>query len=269
LQNCNLRDRRLQLASLSLGNIRARLLLTSDLILMATSWSPNQRKTTVRNLLLGIALIAAPVGMFAGAHAILLPSTVTAQTAGAAPAANGPALGDMSAFAAIITDVQSISATGDFTAAEQRITDFEAAWDAAAGRLRPVNATYWGNVDIAADAALDALRAGKPEAAFVGTTLADLQAELADPARMPGAAPVAAMASVAGVSTTDANGRALPCEVMLKDLSGRLATATVPAGTMTQISGLQAKALERCNADDDARADAFAAQALALVPASL
>lgn len=75
--------------------------------------------------------------------------------------------------------------------------------------------------------------------------------------------------SVAGVSTTDANDRALPCEVMLKDLSGRLATATVPAGTMTQISGLQAKALERCNADDDARADAFAAQALALVPASL
>ena len=219
----------------------------------------------MRNLLLSVALIAAPVGVFAGAYAILLPSTVTAETA--APAASGPSLGDMSAFATIITDVQSISATGDFKAAEARITDFETAWDAAQNSLRPVNTTSWGNVDIAADAALDALRASTPDAAKVTATLADLQAELVDPAKMPGAAPVAGVATVAGVPTTDENGRALPCEVMLKDLTGKLSGATIPATTLTQITDLQTKALERCNADDDARADAFTAQALALIPA--
>lgn len=221
----------------------------------------------MRNLLLSVALIAAPVGVFAGGYAILLPSTVTAETA--APAASGPSLGDMSAFAAIITDVESISLTGDLKAAEARITDFETAWDDAAGSLRPVNTTYWGNVDIAADAALDALRASTPEATAVSATLADLQAELADPSKMPGAASVAAVVRVAGVPTTDENGRALPCEVMLKDLTGQLVAATLPAETMAQVAELQAKALERCNADDDARADAFTAQALALIPASL
>jgi len=225
---------------------------------------PEQRNTTLRNLLFSIALIGLPVGLFAGGYAVLLPAPGPAQAADA-----GPSLGDMSGFAAIITNVQSLNATGDFTAAEARITDFEAAWDEAQGSLRPVNTTSWGNVDIAADAALDALRAGAPDAALVTATLADLQAELADPAKMPGAAPAGDMASVAGVPVTDENGRALPCEVMLKDLTDRLALTTLPAETVAQVSALQAKAVERCNADDDARADGFTAQALALLPPAL
>jgi hypothetical protein len=220
----------------------------------------------MRNLMLSVALIAAPVGMFTVAYTALAPTTGQAE---AAINSSGPSLGDMSAFTAIITDVQGIAASGDFTAAEKRITDFETAWDDAQNTLRPVNTTYWGNVDIAADAALDALRSGAPDAAGVTATLADLQAELADPAKAPGDAQAAAVATVAGIATTDANGRALPCEVMLKDLSDKLQTAKLPADTMAQVTGFQTKALERCNADDDARADDFSARALALLPATL
>jgi len=219
----------------------------------------------MRNLLLSAALIAVPVGLFAGTYILLVPVT----TAPAVAATAAPSLGDMSTFATIITDVQGISKSGDFTAAEKRFTDFETAWDDAAGRLRPINTLFWGNIDIAADAALDALRAGKPDAAQITATLADLRAELTDPAKMPGIAASATqvVASVEGVATTDANGRPLPCEVMIKDLAGRLTTVTVPAATKGQIADLQTKALERCNADDDARADAFSAQAIALIPA--
>ncbi len=218
----------------------------------------------MKNLLLSVALVALPVGLFAGVYSVLVPSA-DAQASAPIPEAG---LGDMSGFVTIITDVSAIAATGDFAAAKARITDFETAWDDAAGTLRPMNTLFWGNVDIAADAALDALRAGTPDAATVTATLADLSAELADPSKMPGAAPVAGVASVGGIATTDANGRALPCEVMLKDLAGKLATATIPAATLTRITNLQTKALERCNADDDARADGFTAEALALIPAN-
>ena len=218
----------------------------------------------MKNLLLSVALVALPVGLFAGVYSVLVPST-DAHVSAPIPKAG---LGDMSGFVTIITDVSAIAATGDFAAAKARITDFETAWDDAAGTLRPMNTLFWGNVDIAADAALDALRAGTPDAATVTATLADLSAELADPSKMPGAAPVAEVASVGGIATTDANGRALPCEVMLKDLAGKLATATIPAATLTRITDLQTKALERCNADDDARADGFTAEALALIPAN-
>ena len=220
----------------------------------------------MRNLLLSVALIAAPVGIFAAAYTALIPAQNEAQ---AATIAAAPSLGDMSAFTTIIADVQVIADTGDLSAAEKRMTDFEAAWDDAAGTLRPINTTYWGNIDVAADAALDALRAGTPEAAGVKIALAGLQAELADPAKAPGDAPVAAAAMVSGIATTDANGRALPCEVMLKDLSDRLATAKLPTDVAAQVNDFRTKALERCNADDDARADAFSAQAIALIPASL
>lgn len=218
----------------------------------------------MRNLLLSVALIVAPVGIFAVAYGRLAPKAGQVAAATAAPS-----LGDMSAFASIIIDVQGIAGKGDMVGAEKRITDFETAWDDAQATLRPVNASYWGNIDDAADAALKAVRAGTPDAAKVTMTLADLQAELADPARVPGAAPVAAVASVSGIVTTDANGRALPCEGMLKDLADKMAVATLPEATMTQVADFQTKALERCNADDDARADGFSAQALALMTAPL
>jgi hypothetical protein len=213
----------------------------------------------MRNLLLSVALIAAPVAVFSGGYMLLAPA---AQVQAATTSA--PSLGDMSSFVTIINDVETIAAKGDLVAAEKRITDFETAWDKAAGTLRPINSSYWGNIDDAADAALSALRAKTPDAANVTGTLADLQTALADPSLSPINAPKA-VASVAGIATTDANGRALPCEVMLKDVAAQLTTAKLAPDVLAQVTDFQTKALERCNADDDARADGFSAQALALL----
>lgn len=65
--------------------------------------------------------------------------------------------------------------------------------------------------------------------------------------------------------TTDANGRALPCEVMLETFRSKLATTTLTAEQRQAVDTLQAKGTERCNADDDKRADDFFAQGLALM----
>jgi hypothetical protein len=212
----------------------------------------------MRNLLLSVALIAAPVAVFSGGYLMMAPA---AAVQAAIPA--GPSLGDMSAYVAIINDVERVSAVGDFTAAEQRITDFESTWDKAAATLRPINKAYWGNIDAAADAALGALRAKTPDAASVTGTLADLQTALADPSLSPTNAPKG-VATVAGIATTDENGRALPCEVMLKDVAAFLASDMLAEDALAQATDFQTKALERCSADDDARADGFSAQALAL-----
>ncbi len=215
----------------------------------------------MRDLLLSAALIALPVGVFAAGYSLIAPAPAAQTQADA-----GPSLGDMTPFTTIVTDVQATAAKGDLTAAEARITDFETAWDDAQKGLRPINTTAWGNVDTAADAALDALRAKSPDPAKVETTLADLQAELADPSRAPGDTAAATGAlTVAGIATTDANGRPLPCEVMLDTFRTTRAGATLTDADVATVDTLQAKGTERCNADDDARADDFFAQGLALM----
>ncbi|WP_299820939.1 hypothetical protein [uncultured Jannaschia sp.] len=217
----------------------------------------------MRNLLLSVALIAAPVAVFAAGYVVLTPPA--AQTAAAIPDA-APPLGDMTPFAAITTDVQSVAATGDLAAAEMRITELETAWDDAQATLRPVNTAAWGHVDGAIDDALSALRTGSPDAAGqVDAALAALQGALADPTA--GTAPAAGgPGTVSGIVVTDASGRALPCEVMLEQLRTGLVGSAIPDPDRTAATALQAKATERCNADDDARSDAFSAQALALLP---
>ena len=56
-------------------------------------------------------------------------------------------LGDLSALKKIISDAATIAATGDFAAAEKRITDYETARDDAAGTMRAMDSNAWGNVD--------------------------------------------------------------------------------------------------------------------------
>ena len=46
---------------------------------------------------------------------------------------------------------------------------------------------------------------------------------------------------------------------------GHLRDITAGQTPPDEVATLQSKALERCNADDDTRADAFAAQAIALM----
>lgn len=210
----------------------------------------------MRQFLLAAALIATPVIAFTGFTLFSSRSSVAV-----AP------LGDMSPFKTIIADVQTFAATGDLKAAEGRITDFETAWDKDAAAMRPLDTMAWGNVDTAADVALDALRAGVPVAGDVTASLSTLMAELDNPALVPGGN-IAAMVTptaVAGVAVTDANGRALPCEDMLKQVAAALGTAKLPAADTAIATDFQSKALERCNSDDDQRADAFSAQALAIL----
>lgn len=212
----------------------------------------------MKQLLLATALIVVPVGAFTAFNLYAAGPSVAAATA--TPATG---LGDMSAFSTIVNDVQTIAATGDLAAAQTRITDFETAWDDQAGTLRALDGNAWGTIDDAADAALGALRAGTPDAAAVNSTLTALQATLTNPVAAI-SAPVAVVL-VSGIAVTDANGRALPCEVMLKSVALGLTTAKLSEADHAAAVDFQTKALERCNADDDQRADGFSAQALALV----
>jgi hypothetical protein len=208
----------------------------------------------VKQLLLATALIAVPVAGFTAFT--LLTAQAGVQSAG---------LGDLSPMKTIIADVQTIAATGDMKAAATRITDFETAWDDAAAAMRPLDPTAWGSVDQAADDALSALRTSAPTADTVTATLAALSGALANPA---GGAAVAATAGapvmVSGITISDASGRALPCEVMLKSLATALGTAKLADADKATAVGFQTKALERCNADDDQHADEFSAQGLAI-----
>ena len=56
----------------------------------------------------------------------------------------------------------------------------------------------------------------------------------------------------------------VPCEDMLKTLTETLKTAKLNDADMKAVTELQTKGTERCNADDDKRADAFFADALKL-----
>lgn len=226
-------------------------------------WTNNRMEFPMKQILLATALIALPV---IGFSAFQMYATAPAAVAATAPAATDP-LGDLSAMKKIISDVEAIAATGDFIAAEKRITDFETAWDDGATKLRAMDSNAWGNVDQASDDALGALRAPKPVAADVTATLAALATSLDNPGNAAGQAPADGLTIVSGIAVTDEAGRALPCEVMLKEVAAGLASSTLAAADKAIAADFQTKGLERCNADDDARADGFSAQALALLAA--
>lgn len=117
----------------------------------------------MKKILLATALMLAPVGAFTLAQLSFV---------GAAQAA--ASLGDLSPMIAIVTDVQTIAATGDFAKAAIRITDFETAWDDAQDKMQPLNPDAWNTVDAASDAALKSLRHGKPTTEKVTPALAAL-----------------------------------------------------------------------------------------------
>ncbi|UDL87426.1 hypothetical protein LGH82_19780 [Mesorhizobium sp. PAMC28654] len=53
-----------------------------------------------------------------------------------------------------------------------------------------------------------------------------------------------------------------PCEDALKALRAAEATAKLDVADKAKVSDLETKGIERCNADDDKRADDFFAQAM-------
>ena len=213
----------------------------------------------MKNLFLSVALIAVPVGVFAAVESVL--PHAPAETAQSQPA---PTLGDLARYQTIVADAQKISATGDLTAAEKRVTDFEVLWDKEAPDLRAKDRAAWNRIDTAADEAFAALRAKSPDASKVDATLTALSASLVDTGSNSG--PVQASGPVrmiAGIAVTDDTGKALPCEEMLAQIKAAVATVTDPQ-IKTKVADFQSKGTERCNADDDAHADAFFAQGLAL-----
>lgn len=128
-----------------------------------------------KHIALAVALIAAPVAIFSGYEMYSVKSAEAASTG----------LGDLSAFKAIIADVEALVEKGDMGGAAKRITDWETAWDQAETAVRPLNQTQWGNIDQASDGALSAVRKTNPDQAAAKAALATLMATLNDPSKAP------------------------------------------------------------------------------------
>ncbi len=62
-----------------------------------------------------------------------------------------------------------------------------------------------------------------------------------------------------------AHAATVPCEDMLKDMRAAKAKATLNAADKAKVDDLEAKAVERCNADDDVRSDKFLTEAMTLL----
>ena len=197
------------------------------------------------HIALAACLIAPPAGA-------ALPMVTSAFAA-----ASVSELGDLSAMRAIIVDTQARIAANDLAGAKASITQYETAWDQAASTLRAKSAPKWDAIDAASDLVIEGIRADAAPATLE-TGITALLAQLDNPG-----------AATAGVATTDLSGKPLPCEDMLaKYRTAQSAKAAgLDATTAAKVSALEAKGLERCNADDDKRADDFFGQAIQLMGA--
>src|SRR6202166_4422964 len=98
-------------------------------------------------------------------------------------ASQAQSLGDLTSFRTGAADTLAILNTGNLARAKARIKDLETNWDGAEARLRPRNPERWQTIDKAIDAALQQLRADKPQASASKDALQALLADLDRPDR--------------------------------------------------------------------------------------
>lgn len=72
-------------------------------------------------------------------------------------------------------------------------------------------------------------------------------------------------AATIGMQASSVLAATTPCETMLKDLRAAAASAKLGDSDKAKVADLENKGIERCNADDDKRADDFFAQAMKVV----
>ncbi|GIF47255.1 hypothetical protein Afe04nite_17940 [Asanoa ferruginea] len=80
-------------------------------------------------------------------------------------------LGDLTRFAVIATDVQTMVGRNDLAGGKARVKDLEVSWDDAEAGLKPRDPGTWHQLDDEIDAVLTALRAGNPSQADCAAAL--------------------------------------------------------------------------------------------------
>jgi hypothetical protein len=204
----------------------------------------------MKQILLALAVAYAPLAMASPFLFVSSPVMASITT-----------LGDTTALQAIASETLTVAKAGDLVAAEKRITDFETAWDAAQDKMRPMDTAAWTTVDHAADGAIEALRASPASAEVAVPAIEQLVAVLGSPS-----APAAgAVVTPTAFSMTNADGSPVPCEVALEEVRKVAATKTLAGAAKAKFEELQTKGIERCNADDDKRADGFFGDALTIL----
>ncbi|MEZ5830736.1 MAG: hypothetical protein R3D05_06115 [Dongiaceae bacterium] len=71
--------------------------------------------------------------------------------------------------------------------------------------------------------------------------------------------------AASAIQATPATADDVPCENMLKDLRAAITSVKPNDADAAKVKELEDKGIERCNADDDARADEFFAQAMKIL----
>lgn len=79
------------------------------------------------------------------------------------------------------------------------------------------------------------------------------------------AAALSTVAAIGGLNSSSYAAGTVPCEDMLKEVRATMQTAKLSDADKAKVTELETKGVERCNADDDQRADGFFAEALKIM----